>query len=622
MNNTNSSIDTLTGRNRLIYIITLAAIVLYLLVSFRAPSTAGTWDSGAFSKLPVLNGGRIKPLDTVARTSLLGLSGKQSLRLEDGSSMDATSWLLELMFSPEKANTRQAFEIDDPDVLGLLGLEQGFQRRFSFETIEPHMDAILAQARRADAIKPEERPRFEGAVMNLYQRISLYQKLGASLRPAGIENAAQYFEWFSQKLQNAVSAHKANPDDIEELLKEIEQPFQAYQNLANAAEFRMLPLDGATEDNGGWLSAGESVLMQNQVPTLHTDTLAVFQLGDAYRAGDIQGFNKTLQDFSASVRTRAAEPSRQAVYETYFNYYQPFYKSMVLYIAALLLVLAFWLTSSPLFSRLAFGLITISFALHSAGLLSRIILQGRPPVTNLYSSAVFVGWGAVALGLLLERMYRYGVGSAVAASIGFLTLIVAHHLAFQGDTMEMMRAVLDSNFWLATHVVTITIGYSSTFIAGFIGIIYLVRRAFDRRWTPEQAAALYSMAYGLVCFSAVFSFVGTVLGGIWADQSWGRFWGWDPKENGALMIVLWNLFILHARIGKFAGEKAIMTMTVFGNIITVFSWFGVNMLGIGLHSYGFMDKAFSWLLIFTASQLVVMGLGWWPERGTPVPHAK
>jgi len=105
------------------------------------------------------------------------------------------------------------------------------------------------------------------------------------------------------------------------------------------------------------------------------------------------------------------------------------------------------------------------------------------------------------------------------------------------------------------------------------------------------------------------SLVATILGGIWADQSWGRFWGWDPKENGALLIVLWNAIILHARWGGYARERGLAVLTVFGNVVTSLSWFGVNMLGVGLHSYGFMDQAFGPLLAFVGSQLVIMTIG-------------
>ena len=123
------------------------------------------------------------------------------------------------------------------------------------------------------------------------------------------------------------------------------------------------------------------------------------------------------------------------------------------------------------------------------------------------------------------------------------------------------------------------------------------------------AKSLVKMIYGIICFATLFSFVGTVLGGIWADQSWGRFWGWDPKENGALIIVLWNALILHARWGGLVRERGLMNLAIVGNIVTSWSWFGVNMLGIGLHSYGFMDAAFYWLMAFVVSQLILVALG-------------
>ena len=255
-----------------------------------------------------------------------------------------------------------------------------------------------------------------------------------------------------------------------------------------------------------------------------------------------------------------------------------------------------------------------AFLIHTGGLFVRVVLEGRPPVTNLYSSAVFVGWCAVLLGIVLERLYRTGLAGLGASLIGFTTQIIAHHLAQQGDTMEMMRAVLDSNFWLATHVVTITVGYGSTFLSGALGIVYILRGLFSRKFSEPSAQTLGGVVYGIVCFSAFFSFVGTVLGGIWADQSWGRFWGWDPKENVALMIVLWSALILHARWAQLVSRRGLMVLAVFGNIITALSWFGVNMLGIGLHSYGFMDKAFPWLAAFVISQALVMALGSLPDR--------
>ena len=159
-----------------------------------------------------------------------------------------------------------------------------------------------------------------------------------------------------------------------------------------------------------------------------------------------------------------------------------------------------------------------------------------------------------------------------------------------------------------------------------------MRGFFTTGLESATAKSLAKMVYGIVCFATLFSFVGTVLGGIWADQSWGRFWGWDAKENGALIIVLWNALILHAKWGGLVRERGLMNFAIFGNIVTAWSWFGVNMLGIGLHSYGFMDAAFFWLMAFNASQLAFIAIGclplsWWrsfrrgDKGGTPPPPA-
>jgi ABC-type transport system involved in cytochrome c biogenesis permease subunit len=285
---------------------------------------------------------------------------------------------------------------------------------------------------------------------------------------------------------------------------------------------------------------------------------------------------------------------------------QPFYKALVIYVVALILALCSWFNMSDWLRRSAFWLVILAWVVHTFGLVFRMVLEGRPPVTNLYSSAIFIGWGAVILGMILEKIYRDGIGCVVAGFVGFVTLIIAHNLALGGDTMEMMRAVLDTNFWLATHVVCVTLGYASTFVAGFLALIYILRGFFTTTLSETTAKSLARMVYGIVCFATLFSFTGTVLGGIWADQSWGRFWGWDPKENGALLIVLWNAMILHARWGGVVRERGLMALAIAGNIVTAWSWFGVNMLGIGLHSYGFMDAAFKWLMFFVCSQVAII----------------
>ena len=241
-------------------------------------------------------------------------------------------------------------------------------------------------------------------------------------------------------------------------------------------------------------------------------------------------------------------------------------------------------------------------------------IQARPPVTNLYSAAVWIGWGCVLLGLLLEYLYRNGIGTIVAAVPGFLTMLLAHHLAGSGDTLQMMEAVLDTNFWLATHVTIVTFGYVATVVAGVIGLIYILLGVVTPALNRDMNKALSQMIYGVLCFATLLSFTGTVLGGLWADYSWGRFWGWDPKENGALIIVLWNALVLHARWSGLIKQRGVAVLSVVGIMVTGWSFIGTNQLGVGLHAYGFNNTLATILVWSWAVCLGLIAMGLVPRR--------
>lgn len=309
---------------------------------------------------------------------------------------------------------------------------------------------------------------------------------------------------------------------------------------------------------------------------------------------------------------KAYNPESLIGFEEFFNTFAPFYQASILYVLIFMVVAFSWLGWTKELQQCAFYILLLAFVIHTFGLGSRMYIQGRPPVTNLYSSAIFIGWGAVLLGIILERVFRGGVGAFTASVVGFITLVIAHNLAKTGDTLEMMRAVLDSNFWLATHVVIITIGYSAVFLAGALAVYYVIKRLAGGI-DDNTKRLLYRMVYGITCFALLFSFVGTMLGGIWADQSWGRFWGWDPKENGALLIVLWGALMLHARWCGWSKERGFMALAIGGNMITAWSWFGTNLLGVGLHAYGFTDSGFMWLCIFWFTQIFLICLAYLPE---------
>src|SRR5580765_4096100 len=163
---------------------------LMLLSALRPPDPKSPFDLNGFGRLPVLNGGRTKPLDTVARTSLLLLSGKQTVAL-DGKSLSSLEWLTDVLFRPAQAAGYPVFEIDDPDVLGLMGIQQTQKRRFSYNDLEPHTAEIEKQAAKASQLKPDQRSRFQYDIETLQGRIVLYQKLQNTLQLAGSLNWAQ-----------------------------------------------------------------------------------------------------------------------------------------------------------------------------------------------------------------------------------------------------------------------------------------------------------------------------------------------------------------------------------------------------------------------------------------------
>src|SRR5262249_6827042 len=186
----------------------------------------------------------------------------------------------------------------------------------------------------------------------------------------------------------------------------------------------------------------------------------------------------------------------------------------------------------------------------------------------------------------------------------------------------------DTNFWLATHVTCVTLGYTATLVAGLLGIIYVVRGVFTPSLDRDMVRTLSQMIYGIVCFATLLSFTGTVLGGIWADYSWGRFWGWDPKENGAVLIVIWNALILHARWAGMVKQRGMAVLAIIGNMITGWSWVGTNQLGVGLHAYGFNNTLAVALVVTWIVHLGLVGVGllplkYWrsftPAKPTPPP---
>lgn len=592
----------------------IAAVAFFIWCPFVANADAPAPGKIAalreFGKVPVLEQGRYKPWDSVGRNDLLLLYERQSWKAPDRN-WTAIEWLAEVLFDPATADNRAVFRVMHPDVRILLGDRTEEQKFFSFREILPSMQKIAEQADRARRIEAQLRNSYQRAVLSLYNDVTLFHGLKRTILPAPdvplSTELAAFTRWTGDPL-TAFQHQQAGEEFNAEYFNEFLQRASLYRDLGSMARGLPVPPLG-TGGDGHWISIWDGLVQSAPQRTPNAVISHYARLADYYTAGDWTAFATEAQALRQYLASVDAGHTSKAWLEAIFNHLELFYRTSVAYAVVFLLVLVSWVKWTIPLNRLAFWLVVIAFVAHTVGMILRMIIQGRPPVTNLYSSALFVGWGAVLLGVVLERLFCNGLGSATSAVVGFLSLIVAHNLAGDGDTMAMLQAVLDTNFWLATHVVVITMGYASTFLAGFLAAVYIVRGFFTKGLDEATAESLERMVYGIICFSLLFSFVGTVLGGIWADQSWGRFWGWDPKENGALLIVLWNAIILHARWGKIIGRQGLMVTAVFGNIVTAWSWFGTNMLGIGLHSYGFTEQGFFWLVAFAVSQLLLMAIG-------------
>ena len=605
----------------------MCVMALWFLGNLQAPKDRD-FAFSEFAQLPLTASGRIEPMDSLARNSLLEIREKQTVNTEPWKDwnqhpqmVSATEWLATVMMNPAVADDWPVFRVDNHELVSLLKLpdrdpeKKSDGKHYSWNQMQPMLDAFGKENERVQKIEAPTRTAFENAVAKMAERLQLYATLRNAVEPAGAQNWPEEVDAFEKLIPDGVAAAQAQQagHSFSQTNFAVFAAFiQEFQFMSSLQPPLLLP----PESQGQWRRMGDALLEAPRAknPVLDASVHDYARMAGALAANQPAEFNAALGDLRSLLERQEPRAMAKARAEVFFNQMQPFYNAIVIYVLAGLLACCYWFNLSETLRRSAVWLLWLAFAIHSTGLVYRMVLEGRPPVTNLYSSAIFIGWGSCLLGLILEGFHKNGIGAVVAAGIGFITLIIAQHLALAGDTMEMMRAVLDTNFWLATHVVAVTVGYASTFVAGFLALIYLVRGIFTRTLDAATSKSLARMIYGIVCFATLFSFVGTVLGGIWADQSWGRFWGWDPKENGALIIVLWNALILHLRWGGLIRERGLVNCAIFGNVVTAWSWFGVNMLGIGLHSYGFTQAAFFWLVLFVGSQLGFIALGLLPLR--------
>jgi ABC-type transport system involved in cytochrome c biogenesis permease subunit len=643
-----------------------AAVLTLGFLTATADAAEAGWNTREFGEIPVQSGGRIIPVETLATGSLLQMRSRTSISLTKiervafgqrpstwtneqreeiakelptlstelqallekrpvrltGGAIGSVDWLIEVSFRAPIARHLPTFRVEHPNVLKRVGGNPEKSLYVSWDGILKNSAELSKAAEQARGRAQADRDSEDRALLQLESAARQYATLSMTFipgdLPADVTPRREYGAWIAalNRALTEMNASTTGKAFDPELQKTVRTFVERYQDFEREGAIGLMP-PKEEASLARWDNLGASLLGVIKDQKAHRAGLAedgiITRYADfsmAWREGKDDDCSRLSSAIAASLK---GPWSAKAESEAWFGRMQPFYWLLIAYAITVLMVFASWLTSSETLRAWAYRLLVACFILHTLALGYRMWLHGRPPVTNLYSSGIFVAWGAVALGIMLERVWKNGIGAAATGITGFVSLIVAHNLGLSGeDNLESVRAVLDSNFWLATHVTIVTLGYSATFVAGLLGALHLALRAFkkDYNWGDSVARA----AYAILAFAVLASFIGTMLGGIWADQSWGRFWGWDPKENGAILIVLWCAICLHARWGGLVRREGLMQLLVFGNMVTAWSWFGTNLLGVGLHSYGFTESGFFWLMLFWASQLALIALGWLPDR--------
>ncbi len=550
--------------------------LLTLLLLLLMPSLSYASDFGA---IPVQHEGRTKPLESYARIIHKDITGTEK---------GALKWLARTLFDPTTAAQEPLFKIKDPLIKQRLSLPEK-QNSFSLLELQNTMANITLKELSQTPSQQEQRLlqladhmhrvnqllRSFSALLPL--NIALPQNY-ADIAPATYRALLPHEPEIKAKLKILITQKGEDPTLYTEDEKKLAYLSYSLRQIGEGGntntELRVIPSAANPEH---LLSPWQAITSGAASPA----TAQQFELWENIITSYQK--NQTVPDIKLG-----NTPWRFKL-EIITDRLKPFNIALALYTLALLLALKPHLSS-----------ITLSAAatIHTIAIASRIAILDRPPVGTLYESVIFVSLICALCALALRRTPLALPAGALTALI---LLAIAPTLLSGSDSMDMLVAVLNTNFWLTTHVLIITAGYGVCILAASLSHIALL---------PKYASALKGPIYKLSLAALLLTALGTALGGIWADQSWGRFWGWDPKENGALMIVLWIIWLHHGRHSGKLNNRAFHAGLACLNIIVALAWFGVNLLGIGLHSYGFTTGLAAALGLFCTIELIIIGTLW------------
>lgn len=523
-----------------------------LLLAAAVPAPAHAVDALApVREIAVQDGGRYKPLDTFARETARRISGPRAFGAESIQGLEPTRWLLSAISDPERWQDAPIVRVSHAGLRDAVGLEHG-RDRYSFRELTTHEGFMAAADRVHEKMQADE---------------------DARLEPIEQEVATLY-------------------DDLSRL-----------QSVFSGQAVHLVP----PGTKGAWASVADLGTMGNadaaRLRTLLRRTTAAAGAGNE---GDLLAAGTELRDALRATAPAAYPTAVELRREVRYNMLKPFRTAWMLYLLATVLLLASFPLASRWLAAGGFALALAAFALHAYGMTLRVLISGRAPVTNMYESVVFVAWGAMLFALLFELRYHARAFAALASGLATVCLVLADSVPILDGSIEPLVPVLRHNTWLTLHVVTITLGYAALFLAMGLAHVNLGLQALR----PGAAALLKTMSqflYRSLQAGTLLLAVGILLGGVWASYSWGRFWGWDPKETWSLIALLGYLALLHGRFAGWVRDFGMAVGSIAGFLLVLMAWYGVNyILGTGLHSYGFGSGGTGYIVGFVLFELGVI----------------
>jgi len=522
-----------------------------LALSLPAQTIEGS-DVEPLRLVAIQDGGRLKPLDTFARETARRVVGAKPFGFESVSRLDPTEWVLAMLADPERWREEPIVRVTHAGLRDAADLPSD-KDRYSFNELVGH------QA-------------FLDAVKDVHAKLRQDEKI----------------------------------DPVERELSDLYDTLSVMSGIMSGEALRIIP--NPQDPRATWYSIAD--LNEPEVPQATRVRALLTALISAYTAGDGAG----VQTAAAGLASRLEEigssvypPERDLAIEVHYNRSKPFRTAWVLYLLGFLALIASFPLASKAFSRVGMGLVVLGFLFNGYGMLLRTMISGRPPVTNMYETVIFVAWGGVLFALIFEVVYKARYFAATAAGLGTLSLILADNVPILDGAIAPLVPVLRDNMWLTIHVLTIMLGYAAFTLAMGLGHVNLGLYFF----APGRARLLKSLSlflYRSMQVGTLFLAVGTLLGGVWASYSWGRFWGWDPKETWALIALLGYLAVLHGRFVGWIKDFGLAVGSILGYLLVLMAWYGVNfVLGTGLHSYGFGSGGYTYIGGFVLFEVAVIG---------------